>query len=237
MTDLSTVKQVLQKSEPMRSATPVESGSSRGQHVHHTAMRHPAQRSAGASSRSISVRGKSQPPKGEIPMKKKTENKVDSLGASPAESQILDSLKIPSMSQFEKWPYRFWSLAVVSSEFSDNYITCVENMAMGPIIEFEDLYDMENMPVPIKLREWLVADKVLVDCGKWLGLIPHLKFVEAGLFHCNMSNSYDVKGNRANYLSVTITLKGVAWLKKHYVPTPERHRCDYVPPEFRGPID
>lgn len=47
------------RTEPSRSATRVGSGSPRGQHVRHTATRHPAQRSAGASSR-IEMRGKSR---------------------------------------------------------------------------------------------------------------------------------------------------------------------------------
>jgi hypothetical protein len=38
-------------------------------------------------------------------------------------------------------------------------------------------------------------------------------------------------------VAVYLTPKGVMWVKKHYVPTPERHRVDFVPEDLRGPID
>ena len=221
------------RTEPSRSATWNEPGSSHDLHVPTAAACQTAKRSAGASSR-IEVRGKSRSPKWEIPVKKRTKNKVDSKGVSPRESHDISSSEKFEICCIDEKPIRTCGLAHVSFDMvrpSDPSIT----VEVGYLTPFEQLRDMEGMPDPDMLQRWLVADRVLFDCGDILGLVPDVRYVQAGLFYCNASPCQCCDDDA--FVSVMLTPKGVMWVKKQYVPTPERHRRDYIPEDLRGPID
>lgn len=221
------------RTEPSRSAARDDSASPRGQHVRHTAMRHPAQRPAGASSRTT-VRGKSRPSQGETQMRKKAKNNAGSTGNSSGESHEMGSSPKFELSVTEEAPIRIRGLACVPFDLVRSTHPSI-TVEVGQLTSFEQLRDMEGMPDPTELQLWLIADNVLIECGDFLGLVPDVRYVQAGLFlrHVCQCRCCDEEAT----VTVKLTPKGVMWVKKHYVPTPERHRVDFVPEDLRGPID
>jgi len=126
-------------------------------------------------------------------------------------------------------------LAIVPFETDSEFHPSVDE-EVDFISEFGDLRYVEGMPEPEVLKRWLLADNVLVDCGEPLGLVPMQRYAEAGLFSCGVSTTVSNLGRSDPEVTLGILPRGVIWLKKHYVPTPERHSQEYVPVELRDSL-
>lgn len=133
-------------------------------------------------------------------------------------------------------PLQMMGLAVVPYETDSEFHPSVDE-EVDIFTEFGDLRFVEGLPAPEELKKWLEADNVLIDCGELLGPIPAQRYVEAGLFSCGVSITVSHRGSSVPAVSLRLLPRGVMWLKEHYVPTPERHRRDYIPPELLGSIE
>lgn len=133
-------------------------------------------------------------------------------------------------------PVRMSGLAVVTFETESEFHPSVDE-EVDFVSEFSDLRFIKGLPDPEVLKRWLVADNVLVDYGELLGLVPTKRYAEAGLFSCAPSITLSHLGRSAPTMSLGVLPRGVMWLKQNYVPTPARHRRDYVPEELRDSLD
>lgn len=167
-------------------------------------------------------------------MRKKSKTKAGSTGNGSGESYEVGSSQKFELCRTEETPMIVRGLACVSFDLVRPTHPSI-TVEVRPLTSFEELRDIEGMPDPEALQRWLVTDRVLFECGDFLGLVPGDRYVQAGLFLCNVHSCHCCDEDA--FASVSLTPKGVMWIKKHYVPTPERHRHDYVPEDLRGPID
>lgn len=132
-------------------------------------------------------------------------------------------------------PLQLSGLAFVRFETESEFHPSIDE-EVDFISDFSDLRFIEGLPSPEVLLRWLIADNVLVDCSQPIGLVPTLRYAEAGLFRCGASYTLSDLGYSAPKVTLGLYPRGIMWLKKNYIPRPERHQWDYVPPELRDSL-